>query len=98
MSRAVPVATDVRAAGAFRGPQAAGGPKQAAGLISSWGGLPLNRGGAAIAWDMWVASAIAIVEFLVALLYDLSPRVAFVLTFALSACIALQTRLDGRSS
>jgi hypothetical protein len=53
----------------------------------------------AFPWDVWAAMAMSLVGVLIAVYFEQSPVLAFVLIlFALCGYIVIQMRFDGRNS
>ena len=98
----VSAATDLGLLGL--GALAAGSPVRVTGSIASCGRVMFRRIEVAAVlkafpWDVWAAMAMSLVGVLIAVYFEQSPVLAFVLIlFALCGYIVIQMRFDGRNS
>jgi hypothetical protein len=49
-----------------------------------------------LTWEVWIATAIAVVAVLIILIFNLQPLLIFVIFLALGGYIAALTMIDGR--
>jgi hypothetical protein len=50
-----------------------------------------------LTWDVWIATAIAVVAVLIILIFNLQPLLIFVIFLTLGGYIAARTTIDGRN-
>jgi hypothetical protein len=50
-----------------------------------------------LTWDVWIATAIAVVAVLIILIFNLQPLLIFVIFLTLGGYIAARITIDGRN-